>query len=142
VPIINQKLNVPLTEEMVRRIKLGIEAQKVRAKTLCELASGLLFYAASVPLSLTDKAAEVISDEANAQLLEALIISLERVKDWGSDELNSVVNELAIEKAVKLNQVAQIARAKLVGDVISPSIFDIMKILGKDETLTRLKYNY
>jgi glutamyl-tRNA synthetase len=60
------------------------------------------------------------------------------VPTWGQDELEAAVRAYAEAKNEKLGQVAQPLRVALTGSTASPGIFEVMAVLGRDETLARL----
>ena len=110
---------------------------KARAKTLNDLAENAAFYAAARPLTLTDKAANLLSAEAIA-ILGRLRARLEGVDDWSETSLEGQVRDFAEAEALKLGQVAQPLRAALTGSTTSPGIFEVMAVLGQGESLARL----
>ncbi|MGF7161440.1 glutamyl-tRNA synthetase [Rhodoligotrophos appendicifer] len=111
---------------------------KERAKTLVELAANAYFLFAERPLPLNDKAAELLDDEAR-RLIAALVPALEALPDWEVPCLEAAVRAVAEERQVKLGKVAQPLRAALTGSNISPGIFDVLWVLGRDEALGRLR---
>ena len=58
---------------------------------------------------------------------------------WDHDSLEEIVRETAEDNNIKLRQMAQPLRVALTGSTVSPSIFEVMEVFGKDETLNRLK---
>ena len=64
---------------------------------------------------------------------------LEGAADWSESALESAVRQFSEEHNLKLGLVAQGLRAALTGSHISPSVFDVMHVLGKDEAMKRLK---
>ena len=99
---------------------------KQRAKTLVELAENAAFYARSGSLPLSEKAKETLTAEARGRLAR-LKPRLEAVEAWAPEPL---------ERAVRA--VAQPLRAALTGATVSPGIFGVMAVLGREETLARL----
>ena len=110
---------------------------KARAKTLNELADNAAFYAAERPLSLNDKAAKLLSGEA-PRILAGLMPELSAQEDWSDSALEAVVRGYAERQGVKLGQVAQPLRAALTGSNTSPGIFEVMTVLGREESLGRI----
>jgi glutamyl-tRNA synthetase len=110
---------------------------KERAKTLRELADGASYLFAERPLQLDEKAAKLL--DANAvTMVRTLVDKLGAVANWTAAELEAVVRAFAEESQVKLGKVAQPLRAALTGRAVSPPVFDVMEVLGRDETLARL----
>ncbi len=110
---------------------------KERAKTLIELAEGARYLLAERPIELDDKARAILTAQARA-ILKRTIKVLE-VTDWTAAALDSAVREMAAREDVKLSAVAQPLRAALTGRSTSPGIFEVMTVLGKEESLARLR---
>lgn len=130
-------LGKTLSPEERQRLLKAMPGLKMRAKTLIELAESASFYFADRPLALTDKAQKLLTDDAKS-LLTRLIPVLEGQQTWQEDALLDLVREFAGAADVKLGAVAQPMRAALAGSHVSPSVFEVMVVLGKEETLGRL----
>jgi glutamyl-tRNA synthetase len=110
---------------------------KERAKTLVELLDSAYYLYAQRPLHPDEKAASLLADGRSR--LVGLDAKLDAVSDWSAQSVEAVVREHAEANGVKLGQVAQPLRAALTGRATSPGLFDVMAVLGKDETLLRLR---
>jgi glutamyl-tRNA synthetase len=122
-----------------QRLERGLDGVKQRSRTLVELADNLLFYARGGAPSITDgKAATVLTDEAKA-LLAKLSAALEGENDWREKQMEEAVRRFADSHGVKLGQVAQPLRVALTGSTVSPGIFEVLSVLGPDETRARLQ---
>jgi glutamyl-tRNA synthetase len=110
---------------------------KVRAKSVNELAEGARFLFDARPLDMDERAAALLGGEA-PNLLAAVHRALSRVTDWTAETTEQAVREVAEGQGVKLGQVAQPLRAALTGRATSPGIFDVLALLGRDESLARL----
>ena len=110
---------------------------KVRAPNLNELADGARFLFAARPLALDDAAAALLQGEAPS-LLAAVHGALDAVESWDTEALEGAVRQVAEQRSVKLGQVAQPLRAALTGRKTSPGIFDVLVLLGRDESLARI----
>ena len=119
------------------RLAQGIAGLKPRAKTLIELAENATFYVQPRPLTLTDKAAKLLSPEAKA-LLSRLAKDLSDMETWGESAIETQVRTFAEAESVKLGQIAQPLRAALSGSHASPGIFEVMAVLGRQESLARI----
>jgi glutamyl-tRNA synthetase len=118
------------------RIIAAMPGLKERAKTLVELAQAAEFLfrdGAPVP----DAQAEKILSPESRRLLGDLLPILQRT-EWVAANLEAEVRALAEQKGAKLGQVAQPLRAALTGKSASPPIFDMMVVLGREETLLRV----
>ncbi len=111
---------------------------KERAKTLDELAEGARFLIAQRPLALDEKAAKLLDDKGRS-VLSGIAPALEGVAAWEIEPLESAVRDFAESNKLKLGKVAQPLRAALTGTTTSPGIFDVLAVLGRDESLARIK---
>jgi glutamyl-tRNA synthetase len=111
---------------------------KERAKTLVELMEGAKFLFAARPLPLDDKAKALLGDEGRARLA-MLVDALAAVETWDVASTEAAVRALAESSGAKLGQLAQPLRAALTGQSTSPGIFDVLAVLGREESLARLK---
>ena len=119
------------------RLLAGMDGLKARAKTLVELAQNAAFYVAARPLALDEKAGKLATPEARL-LIGTLGQTLQPVNDWTEPVLEEKVRNFAETQGVKLGTVAQPLRAALTGAVTSPGIFEIMRVLGHDESIGRM----
>ncbi len=128
----------PLSEAARDLLVRAMPGLKVRAKTLVELASSAAFYVRPRPLPMDEKAAKLLDPEAK-QLLRDLAPRLEGIDDWTETEAEARVRSFAEDQGKKLGKVAQPLRAALTGSTTSPGIFEVMALLGREETLARLR---
>jgi glutamyl-tRNA synthetase len=110
---------------------------KARAHTVNELADGARFLFASRPLDVDDAAAALLTPEAR-QILAAAHNSLAALANWDGESLEAAIREVAESRDVKLGKLAQPLRAALTGRTTSPGIFDVLALLGRDESLARI----
>ncbi|QLC24363.1 glutamate--tRNA ligase [Parasphingopyxis algicola] len=136
-PLIAADLGRELTEEDRKLLQRGMESIKPRAKSLGELAEGAGFLFRTRPLNLDEKAAKLLQDGAPA-LLAHLVPLLEGLPDWTEEALDTAVREFADARDLKLGKVAQPLRAALTGRATSPGIFDVLLLLGREESLARI----
>ncbi|MBN2751239.1 MAG: glutamate--tRNA ligase, partial [Rhodospirillaceae bacterium] len=136
-PLMEKILQSDLSPVVLERIAQGMEGLKPRAKDLNELACGAMVYAKTRPLVLDAKAAAQLSDEGKA-ILAAARPCLEATESWSHDTLEAAVRDLAEQQELKLGKVAQPLRAAITGSTVSPPLFEVMQILGREESLARL----
>ena len=110
---------------------------KVRAKDLNDLAEGAAFLFAQRPLTLDNKAAGLLTAEARG-LLGRIHQRLAHENGWTSEGLEATLKILGEELGVGLGKLAQPLRAALTGQTTSPGIFDVLVLLGRDESLARI----
>ena len=138
LPRIEATLNTRLDDELRQRVLSGMNGVKQRSRTLVELADNLKFYAVRGSIAPEPKAAALLTPEARA-LMAGLAPTLEAVSDWSEPTLESAVKAFAEERGVKLGSVAQPLRAALTGSTVSPGIFEVLKVLGRADSLSRIK---
>jgi glutamyl-tRNA synthetase len=118
-------------------LRAAIPGLKERAKTLVELLDGAGFVFAARPLAMDEKAAEILAKGGRAHLA-ALLPKLREAGEWSGPALEAVVRAYAEETGAKLGIVAQPLRAALTGRSTSPGIFDVLTVLGREESLGRI----
>jgi len=126
-----------LTPELRSRLLAAMPGLKERAKTLVELIDGARFLIADRPIAIDDKAQALLTGEARAMLGE-LKTELAAAEPWTANRVEQAVRSYAERAGRKLGAVAQPLRAALTGRTTSPGIFDVLTVLGKDESLARL----
>ena len=110
---------------------------KERAKTFPDILEKAHFVLTERPVTPDERAAAQLDAEARDMLAE-LTPQLQNVS-WERDELEGVVKTLAEARDTKMGKLAGPIRAALAGRTVSPSVFDMMLVLGRDETLARLR---
>ena len=115
----------------------GMYCLKERAKTFPELTEKAEFILAIRPLQPDEKAAAQL-DDVSRGILKELTPQLQNAS-WSRDALEGIVASTAEAHDMKLGKLAGPLRAALAGRAVSPSVFDMMLVLGQDETVARLK---
>ncbi len=138
VPLLEQKNGISVTNEQGKMIEKAMNGLKERAKSVISLADSSHFLVATRPLSLDDKAAKLMSADACGVLMR-LADKLDGLPRWEKEALETVVRDSAEAEELKLGKIAQPLRAALTGTTVSPGIFDVLEILGKEESLGRIR---
>ncbi len=133
-----QELASKMTPVLRGKLLAAMPALKERAKTLVELFDATRFLWASRPLDLNDQAKALLTPEAKSGTA-ALLPELAAITEWTAPAVEAVVRGFAERAGLKLGAVAQPLRAALTGRTTSPPIFDVLAVLGKDESLARLR---
>ena len=120
------------------RFAAALPTLKERAKTLLDLIEGAAYLTAQRPIALDDKAAKALDPEARASLVK-LLLQLEAAPDWTGPALEALVRTFAEATGQKLGKIAQPLRAALTGRTVSPPVFDVMAVLGREEALARIR---
>jgi glutamyl-tRNA synthetase len=133
-----KEIAAKLDDTRKAQLAAAMPGLKARAKTLNELLDGARFLFAERPLTLDEKAASLLSPNARERL-EALTPKLAALDEWSAAATENVVRDAAASLGVKLGDLAQPLRAALTGRTTSPGIFDVLAILGREESLGRLR---
>jgi glutamyl-tRNA synthetase len=123
---------------MRARLKRAMPGLKERTKTLVDLMRSSQFLFAARPLALDDKARHILADGGVAAL-RALLPVLSASADWSAQSLEANVKAHAEASGAKLGKLAQPLRAVLTGTNTSPGIFDVLDVLGREESLKRIE---
>jgi glutamyl-tRNA synthetase len=127
-----------MTPALRSKLVAAMPGLKERSKTLVELFEGSRFIWTNRPLVLDEQARATLTSEAKT-VLTAVVPRLDAVADWNAASTEAVLRSYAEEASFKLGAVAQPLRAALTGKITSPPIFDVLAVLGKDESLSRLR---
>jgi glutamyl-tRNA synthetase len=136
-PRVETLVGRPLGDADRALLTRAMESLKPRAKTLDEIADGATFLFQPDPLPVDEKAAEVLKASPEG-LLAAVTERLRGLNDWTTEELDAAVRAEAEAAELGLGKLAQPLRAALTGRTVSPGIFDVLLLLGRDVSLARL----
>jgi glutamyl-tRNA synthetase len=126
-----------LSEEHKGLLARAMPELKARAHTLNELADGARFLFATRPLKVEEGAAALLTSDAR-EMLHVAHGKLGALADWDTGSLEAAIRDVAEGKGVKLGKLAQPLRAALTGRTTSPGIFDVLALLGREESLARI----
>jgi len=132
--VVRAGLPVPTDRAWLARV---VATLKERAKTLVELVEVGRFYFVA-PERYDEKAVPKFLTAAGAERLERLIARLAEV-DFTPAALEAAYRDLAAALGVKLVDLAQLTRLAVTGGTASPPLFEVLALLGRDETLARLR---
>ncbi len=125
-----------LTEAQADGLSRAMYCLKERARTFPELIEKAHFVLATRPLEVDEAAAKAL-DTVSRGILQSLTPHLQNAS-WTRDELEAVTSRIAEEHGTKFGKLAGPMRAALAGRAVTPSVFDMMLVLGRDETVARL----
>jgi glutamyl-tRNA synthetase len=124
----------PDREWMKKLVKILTE----RSHTLVEMkTSALPFILEEITLDEKAKAKHLTPDVA--PLLTELAAKLGTVEPFTHDGIEKVFNDLVAEKGIKLGKIAQPVRVALTGGTVSPGIYDVIEVMGKEKTIRRIE---
>ncbi|MGR3805517.1 glutamate--tRNA ligase [Marinibacterium profundimaris] len=109
---------------------------KDRAKTFPDLLEKAHFALTDRPIEADEKAAKAL-DSVSRGMLSDLTPHLQNAS-WSRDTLEAELNAFADAQGVKFGKLAAPLRAALAGRAATPSVFDMMVLLGREETIARL----
>ncbi len=128
--------DLKFTDAQLAALKSALPALRERSKRLPDVLAKARFVLERRPLQLDEKATEAL-DDVSRRILKQLTSVLQN-DSWTLDSLEASVKAFSEAENLKLGAIAQPLRAALSGTTASPSVFDMMVILGKKETLARL----
>ncbi|MDD9329374.1 MAG: glutamate--tRNA ligase family protein, partial [Bartonella sp.] len=131
------KITKQLDEKCRAQFLAAIPILKERSKTLLELINDASFIFAQRPLPL-DEQAKTLLDENGQTILKGIYPILMSCQNWDAKTLDETIRHYAQIQKLKFGAVVQPLRAALTGRVTSPGIFDMLILLGKDESLNRI----
>ena len=126
-----------LTDTQRARILSAMPALKEKARTLPGLLDQARFALIDRPVQPDDKAAKAL-DTVSRGMLKSLTAAVQNAS-WSRDDLEEAAQKVASENGVGLGKIAGPLRAALAGTSTTPSVFDMMTALGREETLARLQ---
>lgn len=132
--------NYKLTEQETNYINQGINNLKLRAVNLVELAELAKIYLTEHPISYSAEAEELI-DNCQENLIEQVIYELNNLEDFTKDSIYNKCKDFVKNNNISLKDLMPLIRALITGMTSSPSIFEIIAIIGKENTINRLKYH-
>jgi glutamyl-tRNA synthetase len=116
----------------------AVETLKARSKTLADMAKASRFYFEE-ELSYDQKAAERFLKPGSLALMMEIKARLEEAKTFAKQDLESIFALFLTDKNIKLGDIAQPLRVALTGSSVSPGLFEVMEVLGKDRVLARIE---
>jgi glutamyl-tRNA synthetase len=135
--LIAERLEFAVSPEQLDLLRRAMPALKPRAANLNELAGNTAFLFRNRPLLLDNDAAALLTAESRA-LLASAHSKLDALGRWDTESLEDAVRRTAEDAGTKLGQIAQPLRAALTGKKTSPGIFEVLELLGRDESLGRI----
>ena len=126
-----------LTEAQAQGLERAMYCLKDRAKKFPELLEKAAFVLNARPIQPDEKAIKHLDDVSRGILTE-LTPQLQNVS-WTKETLEETLNGFAAEHDTKFGKLAGPLRAALAGRAATPSVFDMMLVLGREESLARLK---
>ncbi|MFZ1726077.1 MAG: glutamate--tRNA ligase [Albidovulum sp.] len=127
----------PLSQVQHSGLSRALSCLKDRAKTFPELIEKAHFILTSRPILPDEKSAKSL-DDVSRGILRELTPQLQNAS-WNRDMLEAIMTDICAAHEIGFGKLAGPLRAALAGRTVSPSVFDMMLVLGQEETLARLK---
>ena len=124
-----------LSSDAIERVRRGMSSLKQRAITLNDLAESAMVYVADKAAPLDEKTSTLI----DAPLLKEIVALIEAQNDWTGHAIEARLREFGEGKGLKLGKLAQPLRVAITGLAVSPPIFELMEIIGREATMQRLE---
>lgn len=115
-----------------------IASLKERCRTLIEFTSAARYFF-SDDVETDPEAAKKFLIPENRGVLEDVLKGLETIPSFSETDIDGLFKEIMADRGIKMGQVAQPVRVALTGRTVSPGIFEVIDILGKDKVLNRLR---
>lgn len=130
----------PLNSAQMNRVALAVDTLKPRSKTLKDMAEQAQYLLLKRPLQITGKAKKSLKNEA-LERLRALTLPLEALEEaqWTADNIQTCLQTFAADNDIGFGKIGQPLRAALTGGAPSPDLSWVLALLGKSETMARLK---
>ncbi|MFQ5647529.1 MAG: glutamate--tRNA ligase [bacterium] len=132
IPFLKKK---GVTGTCLERIVISL---RERSKTLAEMGESALFYFDS-DLPYREKDADKFLIPESKEMFEAFQAAFSGLDNWNEDSLKTVLTMIMEKYGLKMKQVAQPLRVALTFSAVSPGIYEVMTILGKEEVLKRMR---
>ncbi|MDQ7010671.1 MAG: glutamate--tRNA ligase [Mariprofundaceae bacterium] len=115
-----------------------IASLQERSKNLVELAEGARFFYVT-PTTYVEKAVKKNFREATWPLLDAFLQKGEALSEWTAETVHGLIAEICEAGGVNMGKLAQPIRILVSGGPVSPPIDQTLALLGKDESLARIR---
>ena len=134
IPILEEK-GISKDKEFVLKVVAAIKERAVFVNDFWDLSS--FFF--ETPTEYDAKASKKNWKEGTAELMTELIAVISSIEDFSSENTEKEVKEWITNKEVGFGKVMQPLRLSLVGKLAGPHLFDIITMIGKDETIKRIE---
>ncbi len=114
-----------------------IDETKIRSRTLLELLDMMDYYF-KTDVVYDEIAAKKLFTQEKAVYLQAMLTRLSGIEDFSQKHIEEAIKSYATESGLKLGDVAQPLRLAVTGRTVSPGLFEIIEILGKERVVKRV----
>ncbi len=119
-------------------VEMAINTTKEKAKTLLELKEALIF-CQSEHLEIDSKLIKDLNKPSSEKIIDDLYKKMELLNDFSHENIKALFENIISEHSIKFKDIGLPIRIALTGSKVSPGIYELIQILGKDLTLKRIK---
>ncbi|MBT3310735.1 MAG: glutamate--tRNA ligase [Desulfobacteraceae bacterium] len=134
LPLLKEKGCAAEEGEFIEKV---ISTLNTRSKTIPEMAEGALFYY-NETIIYDEKAAKKNLKPSYVETLKILVKEIESLDPFNEQNLENAFKSVMEKLDLKFGKIAQPVRVALTGSNVSPGIFEIIDVLGKEKTITRI----
>ncbi len=131
-------ISEPYPEEKMDYLTEVVKCQQEKRKTLVEMAE-MSTYFFEPEITIDEKAGKKFLKPAALPLLEKLMSHFGSLDNFKEESIQKVFEQIMAEEELKLGKIAQPLRVALTGGTVSPGIFELVSVLGKEMVLERMK---
>ena len=131
-------MSIGITGRRVKRLVHLKALFKERAKTLVELCEQARMFL-SDDVCFEPKAVKKFLGEQQCEILDDVVAALDVADPWTHEGIKAAFESVMAARELKLGKLAQPVRVALTGGTVSPGIFEVCELLGRDKTLARLR---
>jgi glutamyl-tRNA synthetase len=136
--IILQQFDEALSEESKANILASMESIRPRAELVTDLRDLAKIYVVDREIEISPEARAII-DETSPKLISEVIKAIEDITGFDKDGIKEALEKVANANNMKLGELMKPVRCYLTGSVNSPSVFEIIAIIGREHTVKRFK---
>lgn len=139
VPLIRPQLEMRhYPEKSEEYLIKAVKTLQPRAARLSDMADAMKFYMVE-EVEIDPAAAKKFLTPENMPAMEKVVAELQSMSEFDEKGLEAAFQRIVNELGVKLGKIAQPVRVALTGTTVSPGLFEIIDVLGKDTALQRLR---
>ena len=132
-----KKTEKSLSKSQERSILKILPEIKKSSKTIIDMIESLSFIITEGPIKLNEDSKEILTVETKENI-EKIKKILQTLDTWDTSNIEQLLKDFSISEGLKFKDIALPLRAILTGTLSSPSIYNILDCLGKDEVINRI----
>jgi glutamyl-tRNA synthetase len=133
-----ENIGYEISAESKKYIELAMDSLKPRAELMNDLYDMATMFIIDKPLEFADDAKELIA-AADSALIKQVVETIQKLGQFDKEHIQHSLKELAESNNMKLGELMKYVRAFIAGRTASPSVFEMIEILGKDNSIARMK---